>query len=58
MTDGRLGKTNLPAGMQVPEPVSQVKVKTEDTSQIEHAMAAAVSKIKAIDSLSLEKAIK
>jgi hypothetical protein len=56
-TDGRPGKTNLPAGMQIPEMIPQVEGETEDTGQIEHAMAAAVSKIVAIDPLSLEKAM-
>jgi hypothetical protein len=56
-TDGKLKKTNLPAGIQIPKMIPQVEGETEDTSQIEHAMAAAVSKIEAINPPSLEEAM-
>ena len=57
-TDGRSGRTNLPPGMQMPRPTTQVEGETEDTGQIEHAMVAATSEIKAIDPLSLEEAMR
>jgi hypothetical protein len=57
LTDSRPGKTNLPAGMQIHKTIPQVEGETEDSSQIEHAMAAAVFKIKAINPLSLKEAM-
>ena len=54
--DNRPGKPNLPAGMQIPEPIPQIEGETEDNGQMERAMAAAVSKIEAIDPQSLEEA--
>ena len=57
-TDGRSGRTNLPTGMQMPRPTTQVEGETEDTGQIKHAMVAATSEIEAIDPLSLEEAMR
>ena len=42
--------------MQIPEPIPQIEGETEDNGQMEHAMAAAVSEIEAIDPQSLEEA--
>ena len=50
-------RSNLPASIQIAEQVAQIEGKTEDNSQTELAMAAAVSEIKAIDPLSLEEAM-
>ena len=58
MINGRSGKSNLPPGILIPKPITQIQGDTADTSQIEHAMAITVSKIEAIDPLSLEEAIK
>ena len=55
--NNRPGKSNLPTGIQMSEQITQIEGKTEDTSQTELVMAAAVSEIKAIDSLSLEEAM-
>ena len=55
-TDGRPGKTNLPPGIQAPNPIAGIQGETEDSGQMEHAMATAVSKIEAINPLSLEEA--
>ena len=65
--DGRPGKTNLPVGMQTVEPIDKstasinesntpIEATSEPEPQIEHAMAAAVSEIEAIDPLSLDEA--
>jgi Reverse transcriptase (RNA-dependent DNA polymerase) len=56
MTDSRPGKSNLLPGIQAPNPMTQVEGKTEDAGQVEHAMAAAVSEIKAINPQSLKEA--
>jgi Reverse transcriptase (RNA-dependent DNA polymerase) len=54
--DGRPGKLNLPPGIQIPNPTTQVEEETEDAGQIKHAMAAAISEIEAFDPQSLEEA--
>ena len=56
--DGRPGKSNLPQGIQIPESRMQIEGEQENTRQIEHAMAAAVSEIEAIDPQSLEEAMR
>ena len=48
-TDGRPGKSNLPPGIQISEPISEIEGETEDNGQMEHAMAAAISEIEAMD---------
>jgi hypothetical protein len=50
-------KSNIPPGLQIPDPIVPVEGETEDIGQIEHAMAAAISEIKAIEPLSLEEAM-
>ena len=56
-TDGKIGKTNLPTGIQLPNYTPKIEGENEDKSQIEHAMATAISEIKAIDPLSLKEAM-
>ena len=56
--DNRPSKSNLPPGIQIPQQTAQSEGKTEDTSQVELTMAAAVSKIEAINPQSLEGAMK
>ena len=58
MINDRSGKLNLPVGIQIPKPITQIQRETADTSQIEHAMTIAVSEIEAIDPLSLEEAMR
>ena len=54
--EGRPGKTDLPTGIQIADPMAQIEGETKPEHQIEHAMAAAISEIEAIDPLSLEEA--
>ena len=56
-TDGRSRRSNLPPGMRIPEPITEVEGETEDTGQVEVAMAAAISETEAIDPLSLKEAM-
>ena len=56
--DGRPGKTNLPHGMRISEPISEIEGETRDDGQIEHAMAAAISEVEAIDPQSLEEVMR
>ena len=58
MADNRPSKSNLPPGIKIPQQTTQSEGKTEDTSQVELAMAATVSKINAINPQSLEEAMK
>ena len=58
MADNRPSKSNLPPGLQIPQLTAQNEEETEDTNQVELAMAAVVSKIKAINPQSLEEAMK
>ena len=58
IADNRPGKSNLPPGIQVPQQIAQSEGKTEDTSQVELAIATTVSGIKAINPQSLEEAMK
>ena len=55
MSDGRI---NLPIGIQVPNSTTQIEEETDDTGQIELAMAVTISKIEAINPLSLDEAMK
>ena len=51
-------RINLPTGIQVPNNTTKIEEETDDTGQIELAMAAAISEIKVIDPLSLDEAMK
>ena len=56
--DNRPEKPNLPAGIQISEPILDIEGEKEDDSQLEHAMAAAISEIKAINPQSLKEAMR
>ena len=56
--DDRPGRNNLPQGIRIPETTVQIEGEQENTEQIEHAMATAVSEIEAIDPQSLEEAMR
>ena len=55
--DNRPGRPNLPAGIQMPELILEIQEEREDKGQLEHAMAAAISEIKAIGPQSLNEAM-
>ena len=55
--DNRPSRSHLPAGIQISEQIAHIEGETEDTNQTELAMAAAVSKTKAMDPLSLKEAM-
>ena len=55
--DNRPGNSNLPTSIHISEQITQIEGETEDTGQTELVMAAAVSKIEAIDPLSLKEAM-
>ena len=54
LVDGR--KAKLPTRMQINKLTTEDEEEAGDNTQIEHAMAAAVFEIEAIDPLSLEEA--
>ena len=56
--DGRPRKTDLPTGIQVPAPITEIEGENEDKGQLEHAMAAAISEIKVINPQSLEEVMR
>ena len=58
MADNRPSKSNLPPGIQIPQPTAQNEEEAKDTNQVEIAMATAVSEIEAIDPQSLKEAMK
>ena len=53
--DGRPGKSNLPPRMQTFKLTLEIEGETEDNSQLEHAIATAISEIEVIDPQSLEE---
>ena len=55
--DGRPVKSSLPSGIRISELISEIEGETEDDCHFEHAMAAAISEIEAIDPQSLEEAM-
>lgn len=55
--DDRANKPNLPHGLQVPIATEKIEGETEFDSQIESAMAAAISEIEGTDPLSLQEAM-
>ena len=55
--DNRPGRPNLPAGIQMPELILEIQGEREDKGQLEHAMAATISEIEAIDPQSLNEAM-
>ena len=56
--DDRPGKPNLPAGIQISKLILEIEGEKEDDSQLEHTMAAMISKIEVINPQSLEEAMR
>ena len=54
--DGQTGRNDLPSGIHISKPILEIEGENESEGQIEHAMAADIPEIEAINPISLDEA--